>query len=109
MSREDWIAVRQALGYSPWKTPVELWDEKMNGAPDIQSFRFEQGHWYEQVVRKWFTEKTGLKVKRDRKIRIHKDYEYLTTNLDGIVVRKDGKKSGIEIKTCDPMIYRHWH
>jgi putative phage-type endonuclease len=119
MSREDWIAIRQAsigtsdfaaaLGYSPWKTPVELWDEKMNGAEDIQSFRFEQGHWYEQVVRKWFTEKTGLKVKRDRKIRIHKDYEYLTTNLDGIVVRNDGKKSGIEIKTVDPMIYRHWH
>ena len=118
MSREDWVAIRQAsigtsdfasaLGYSPWKTPYELWEEKMNGAKDIHSFRFQQGHLYEKVVRHWFTEKTGLKVVRDKKIRIHKDYDYLTTNLDGIVRRDDGVKSAIEIKTVDPMIYRHW-
>jgi len=119
MPREDWIAIRQssigtsdfaaALGYSPWKTPFQLWEEKMNGAEDIKSFRFEQGHKYEKVVREWFTEYTGLKVVRDRKIRIHDKYEYLTTNLDGIVRREDGKKSGIEIKTVDPMAYNHWH
>lgn len=118
MSREDWIAIRQAsigtsdfaavFGLSPWKTPYELWEEKMNGAADIKSFRFEQGHKYEKVVREWFTEITGLKVVRDKKIRIHKDYDYLTTNLDGIVRRDDGVKSAIEIKTVDPMIYRHW-
>ena len=113
MPREDWIAIRQAsigtsdfaaaLGYSPWKTPYQLWEEKMNGAEDIKSFRFDNGHWYEEVVRKWFTEKTGLKVARDRKIRIHDKYDYLTTNLDGVVRRNDGIKSAIEIKTVDPM------
>ena len=81
MSREDWIAIRQAsigtsdfasaIGYSPWKTPYELWVEKMNGAKDIHSLSFEQGHLYEKVVRNWFTEKTGLKVVRYKKIRIH--------------------------------------
>jgi predicted phage-related endonuclease len=37
-----------------------------------------------------------LKVKQDNKIRIHEDHEFLTTNLDGMVV---GEKVPVEYKT----------
>jgi predicted phage-related endonuclease len=54
------------------------------------------GREMEPIIKKLFMERTGLKVLNDNKIRIDQEYDFLTTNLDGMVV---GEGVPVEYKT----------
>jgi len=85
------------LGVNPWKSKVDVWDDLVYGGDPIEdNLAMRLGRDLEPILQKLFMEQTGLTVKQDNKIRIHKDYDYLTCNLDGMVI---GEKVPVEYKT----------
>ena len=108
-SYKDWLKDRKehpsigasqsaaVLGVNPWKSKVDVWDDLVYGGDHIEdNLAMRLGRDLEPILRKLFMEQTGLTVKQDNKIRIHKDYDYLTCNLDGMVI---GEKVPVEYKT----------
>lgn len=106
---DEWLLDRQqnpsigasqsaaVLGLHPWMTAVELWDELVNGfQPKEDNLAMYLGREMESILRDLFYRETGMKVKQDNKIRIDEEYDFLTTNLDGMVV---GEKIPVEFKT----------
>ena len=85
------------LGFNPWQSAVDVWDKLVNNTDDItDNLTMYLGREMEPIVKKLFMDQTGLKVLNDNKIRIDDQYEYLTTNLDGMVV---GEGIPVEYKT----------
>ena len=85
------------LGFNPWQSAVDVWDKLVNNTEDItDNLTMYLGREMEPIVKKLFMDQTGLKVLNDNKIRIDDEYEYLTTNLDGMVV---GEGIPVEYKT----------
>jgi len=85
------------LGYNPWQSAVDVWDQLLHPSGGIDdNLAMYLGREMEPIVKKLFMDKTGLKVLNDNKIRIDDEYEFLTTNLDGMVV---GEGIPVEYKT----------
>lgn len=97
MSHDKWIDHRYesigasdagaVLGINPYKSPVDVYIEKVTRTNDFEdNFNMWLGREIEPLIKKKFTLETGLKVRDDNKIRIDKEYSFLSTNLDGMVV-----------------------
>jgi len=85
------------LGFNPWQSAVDVWDKLVNNTDDItDNLTMYLGREMEPIVKKLFMDQTGLKVLNDNKIRIDDKHEFLTTNLDGMVV---GEGIPVEYKT----------
>ena len=93
MSYQDWIDSRRKgiggsdvapiLNVSPYKTPVDIYldkTQKSNSKPFI-SRAMAAGTHLEPVIVKLFEYKTGLKTRKDNKIRIHPKHDFLIGNL----------------------------
>jgi putative phage-type endonuclease len=90
-----------ALGFSPYTTPFELWQEKRGEVPDkdLSDNPFvEWGSRLEDVVADAYAEKTGNKVHRVNSIIHHPNHPIMLANLDRRVV---GKPHGLEVKTAN--------
>ena len=124
MSREQWLLERHngigasdiggILGLSPFanKTPMAIFIEKTNEAPTEipQTEKMKFGLKMEQVVADEYMERTGRKVIRDNKIRVHSKYPWLRCNLDRVIVDNgDGNGTGVcEIKTVSSFARKQW-
>jgi len=108
-NRDEWLQARRtglggsdaaaALGLSPYKTPFQLWQEKLGIAEDtVQSERAEWGIRIEPIVADWYEDYTGRKVQRVNRILRHPNYDFMLANIDRRVV---GEKRGLEIKCVD--------
>lgn len=108
MSRDEWLARRSEsigaseagaiLGLNPYKSNIDVYLEKTQGIIDQEdNLNMWLGREMEDIIKKRFEEETGLKVRRDYKIRIDDELLYLTTNLDGIVI---GENIPVEYKTA---------
>jgi putative phage-type endonuclease len=85
------------MGLSPWQTAVDVWDTLVHGiATEEDNLAMYLGREMEGIVKKLFMDHTGLKVVNDYKIRIDEEHEFLTTNLDGMVI---GEGVPVEYKT----------
>ena len=74
LSYAEWLQVRRsgiggsdaaaALGLSPWKSPLELWEEKAMGKtqPRQENDAMIFGRLLEPIVREEFVRRTGYKV-----------------------------------------------
>lgn len=86
------------MSLNPYKTPLDVYLEKVGEKqPDDENLAMIIGTFMEPLARKLFTEETGFRVVKDNKIRIDPEYDFLTTNLDGMVI---GEKVPLEIKTA---------
>ena len=85
------------LGLSPWATPYDVWHELVHGfKPKEDNLTFRLGRDLEPIIRTLFMEETGLKVVKDNKVRLSSTYSYITTNLDGFVLKE---RVPVEYKT----------
>ena len=107
MTKEEWLEKRHEsigasdsaciLGLNPWKSPVDLYLEKINPTINKDSnLAMKLGLKLEPIIKDLLLEEHGMKVRNDNKIRVHPDEPWITANLDGIVV---GEKVPIEYKT----------
>ena len=116
--RESWLAGRQRIGIgaseaaavcglSPWMTPVELWKIKtgqknpkdLSGNPAT-----ERGHRLEPAVRGIFAaQHPELTVDYHEFDILHQEERpWLFATLDGELIREDGTRGILEIKTSAP-------
>jgi putative phage-type endonuclease len=96
--KPEWLALRKKhitatdaniiMGVSPWKTKLELYNEKKSDLPPTPpNERMQRGLDLESVARDYFTAITGIILlpKDDpRNVVFHKDYPWMMASLDGI-------------------------
>lgn len=120
MTREQWLQQRRfsvggseiaaALGLSRWRTPFDVWAEKTGHITkkDEPTDAMRFGTLLEPVIRSEFARRNGLEVCECPYILAHKDYPFMTCNLDGYVKLPDGSCAVLEIKTANAFASEDW-
>ena len=96
------------LGISPWKSRLELWDEKVskNIETDDDNLILKLGNFLEPLIADEYVRKTGRRLEI-RPQKIHPKYDFIAANVDREIM-DDPKGPGIlEIKTKGAMV--SWH
>lgn len=119
LSREEWLRYRTKgiggsdvgiiAGISPFKSVHQLWMEK-TGQVEAEEGDSEYAHFgtlLEPIVRKEFTERTGIKVRQKHMLLQSEEYPFMFANLDG-VVNKDGEFCIFEAKTASAYKQEIW-
>ena len=112
LSYAEWLQVRRsgiggsdaaaALGLSPWKSPMELWEEKALGKtqPSQDSEPMRWGRLLEPVIRDEFAKRTGYAVSVCRSMLQAPQWPWMQANLDGLI-EIPGRGVGVfEVKTA---------
>lgn len=98
--------ISAVMGLSRWKTPLSLWAEKTGKIPRSEAGEAaEWGNRLEEVVSKKFSEKNSLKLMAYKKRYAHATHEFLSCELDRIVV---GSDELVEVKTCSAFLFKEW-
>ena len=95
-SRRSYLGASDApviMGVSPWKTKIQLWEEKLGLSKDEDSFVKKRGRDMEPEARDSFALYTGHMV--NPALVVHDTISYLCANLDGL--SSDGSVA-VEIK-----------
>ncbi len=119
LSREEWLRYRTKgiggsdvgiiAGISPFKSVHQLWLEK-TGQVEAEEGDSEYAHFgtlLEPIVRKEFTERTGIKVRQKHMLLQSEEYPFMFANLDG-VINKDGEFCIFEAKTASAYKQEVW-
>lgn len=96
------------LGLSRWKTPLQLWGEKvgiLKDEVDPEQLNIWLGNELEDVVARRFMLETGKKVQRVNSAIRSRDYPFLGANIDRSVV---GEDAGLECKTASGWKAKEW-
>lgn len=89
------------LGLNPYKSSYQLWLEKTGRSEpeDISNkFAVKRGNDMESLVAKWFTDETGMIVRRDNRTITNDDFPFMLGHIDR---RIQGKPEGLECKTAN--------
>jgi putative phage-type endonuclease len=96
-SRKNYIGASDApviMGVSPWRTPYQLWEDKLDLAPEQEdTFALRRGRELEPVAREAYSVYTGHIV--EPKQVFHPEIPYMMANMDGIT---DDHSIAVEIK-----------
>lgn len=104
----EWLQARKSgiggsdaaasIGLSRWKTPYQLWQEKLQPFVDNNpsSVQLRLGHVLEPFVRQLYTEETGNVVRVPEGILQHSTYLFMLATIDGFV----SNDTIVEIKTA---------
>ena len=114
ITHDVWLAARRkgiggsdaaaVCGMSRYSSPLDVWLQKTGrkpATPDNEAMAW--GRLLEPVVRQEFARRTGLTVKECPYILQSREHvnSFMISNVDGIVVEKDGTKCVLEIKTTN--------
>lgn len=83
------------MGVSPWKTPYQLWREKLFGEETKKTYWMQRGNDLEDSARQEYEYMTNSIVFPT--VRVHPEYEWCIASLDGIDM--EGQRM-VEIKCC---------
>ena len=120
LSTEEWLKIRTLgiggsdagiiAGCNPYRSIFELWQEKRGEIPvkEEESEVTYFGKILEDVVRKEFTQRTGLMVRKKNSILRSKEYPFMIADLDGVVSEFDGTYSIFEAKTAIEFKNTNW-
>lgn len=119
MTYDQWVESRRkgiggsdvaaVLGLSKYKTPLDIYYQKIDGVRQPENQAMFAGKLLEPVVAEWYAKDSGRTVVRDNKIRIHKDFDFLIANLDRVILPQNGEGRGIlEIKTAGVYAAKYW-
>lgn len=118
MTREEWHAARRqglggsdaaaSMGLSPYMSPVALYLDKTDPAPDVDKEIFEAGRRAEPLILKWFEDQTGLKVDRYPVLLRSRRWDFMLANIDAIVTNENGQRSILEAKNVGSYAAKDW-
>ena len=101
------------LGISPFKTPYQVWEEKIFGLDDLENWAMRHGHLMEPLAREEFENMTGLAMMP--KVAIHKEREWQMASLDGVSFEEDvfveikcPKSKEVHQMACDGKLPDHY-
>lgn len=119
LSREEWLRYRTQgiggsdvsaiAGISPFKSAHQLWLEKTGQAEpgQVGSECAHFGTLLEPVVRKEFTERTGIRVRQKHMLLQSEEHSFMLANLDGVIREGDGM-AVFEAKTASAYKQEIW-
>lgn len=119
LSREEWLKYRAKgiggsdvsiiAGINHFKSVHQLWLEKTGQAePEQTDSEFAHfGTLLEPIVRKEFTERTGIKVRQKHMLLQSSDYPFMFADLDG-EINDNGEKAIFEAKTASAYKQEVW-
>lgn len=107
MTKEEWIALRKnsiggsdsaaCVGMNPYSSRLTLYADKTGlSKPTEENEAMRIGTDLEDYVAKRYMEATGKKVRKDNFMYRDDDYDFLTANVDRVIV---GENAGLECKT----------
>lgn len=115
MKRQEWLNERKTyiggsdiasiIGVSPWKTALELYQEKIDGVTENDNNYTEWGTLLEPVVADMYSKNTGNKVVEPIGLIRHKEYPFLAANIDRFV---NGGEYILECKTAGFPMRSKW-
>lgn len=97
-----------ACGISPWKTPVQLWQEKRGEVPPPNLDDNELVLWgglLEDVIATEWARRKELKVHRVNATQFSEEHPFMLAHIDRRVV---GKREGLEIKNASQWTNEAW-
>ena len=100
--------IAAVMGMSRFKTRLQLWAEKTGKVPMPDLSDKEAVDWgkkLEALVAQEFSERTGLKVRRDLRTFEHKDYPFMKAHIDR---RITGSDELLECKTTSAYNLKEW-
>lgn len=119
LTREEWLKYRTGgiggsdvsiiAGINPFKSVHQLWLEK-TGQVEPEQTESEFAHFgtlLEPIVRKEFTERTGIKVRQKHMLLQSEEYPFMYADLDG-VINEDGELAIFEAKTASQYKMDTW-
>lgn len=119
LTREEWLKYRTGgiggsdvsiiAGINPFKSVHQLWLEK-TGQVEPEQTESEFAHFgtlLEPIVRKEFTERTGIKVRQKRMLLQSEEYPFMYADLDG-VINEDGELAIFEAKIASQYKMDTW-
>ncbi len=119
LSHADWLRYRTMgiggsdvsviAGINPYKSAYQLWLEKTGQIEPAESEN-EYTHFgtvLEPVIRREFTERTGLKVRQKHMLLQSEEYPFMLANLDG-VINLNGEMCIFEAKTASAYKLDEW-
>lgn len=119
LSRQEWLKYRTKgiggsdvsiiAGINPFKSVHQLWLEK-TGQIEPEEGGSEYTHFgtlLEPIVRKEFTERTGIKVRQKHMFLQSEEYPFMFADLDG-VINEDGELCIFEAKTASAYKQEVW-
>ena len=111
LSRKEWLRYRTGgiggsdvsvrAGINPYRSVHRLWLEK-TGQTEPEEADNEYTHFgtiLEPIIRKEFTERTGIKVRQKHMLLQSEEYPFMYADLDG-VINEDGEIALFEAKTA---------
>ena len=90
---KEWLEMRKncigasdapiIMGTSPWKTALQLWEEKLGlREPPQMNAAMARGHELEPIARQAYNDQTGNCVEEE--VVFHPEYKWMMASLDGI-------------------------
>ena len=105
-TRADWLKLRQIgiggsdvaalLGLSKWRTPLDVYNSKIEAPEESDNASMEWGRRLEPVIRQKYAEAVGMEVTVPAFMFQHPEHTFMIADVDGI--RADGRI--VEIKTA---------
>jgi putative phage-type endonuclease len=116
LERDEWLEHRRCgiggsdaaaiAGLNPWKSPFGVYMDKIDGSDaDYDNERMRIGRDLEDYVAQRFSEATGLKVRRRNAMLQHPEHEFMTANIDRMIV---GENAFLECKTTNSYAKKDW-
>lgn len=84
------------VGVSPWKTPLQVWCEKMGADVPATGDDIERGEFLEDGARRWYAHRTGAVIEQPGTLR-HPTRPLVLATPDGLVTLPGARKV-LEIK-----------
>lgn len=91
-TREEWLLARRRgigaseagaiLGVSPWRTPLEVYFDKLGMLPPSDKPRLAWGLRFENVIAEAYVELTGIPLQKPESLLVHADYPWMLASLD---------------------------
>ena len=105
-TRAEWLKLRQIgiggsdvaalLGLSKWRTPLDVYNSKVEEPIEVDNVSMEWGRRLEPVIREKYAEAVGMEVTIPPFMFQHPEHTFMIADVDGI--RTDGRI--VEIKTA---------
>lgn len=105
-TRAEWLKLRQIgiggsdvaalLGLSKWRTPLDVYNSKVEEPEETDNASMEWGRRLEPVIREKYAEAVGMEVSIPGVMYQHPEHDFMIADVDGI--REDGRI--VEIKTA---------
>lgn len=97
------------LGYSKWKTALDVYFEKVEGIrQEINNNFIDWGNRLEPLMRDTFSKITGLETSEIVNTKYHKDYPFIAANIDGLIKINDSENAILEVKTVSQFARKQW-